>query len=250
MITIVMAYFDRQIQLIKTLESFMQYNPKSFRVVIIDDCSPIDIILPKYSFDVTVLKISNKTWTNPAPAYNTGIIHALIKNPEIIILQNAECYHAGDILSYAKKITDDSYISFGCYSLGQNETPEAHAFNDRHQIFDGDSAWYNHPIYNTRGLNFCVAITNKNLIKLNGFDERFKDGCSYDDDYFLHQIKLLGLKIEITSEPFVFHQWHPRVYYTNLAELIEKNRILYEDLIKENNYKAKHILTLNLDGNS
>lgn len=244
MIAIVMTYFSREIQLLKTLDSFRQYNPKDFFVVIVDDGSPEDIILPELPFEVTVLKTYNKTWSQGDPAWNYGFIYALKTNPEIIILQNAECYHSGNILDYAKRVTDESYISFGCYSLSQGDAFKV--INNRHINFDGENAWYNHPVYWPCGYHFCSAITAKNLVKLNGFDERFSFGVGYDDDDFLNRIKKLGLKIEITSDPFVFHQWYYGNRLQNYDELLLKNQRLYQDLSVENNYKAQHILTSDL----
>lgn len=246
MIGVVMTYLNRQAQLSKTLESFKQYNPKDFFVVIVDDGSLEDIILPKLPFEVKVLKMYNKTWTQGDPAWNTGLKYALLKNPDIVIIQNAECFHLGDILGYAKRVTDKTYISFGCYSQGKEEEPGS-VINNRGSMVDGDSAWYNHPIYRPKGYHFCAAITAKNLIKINGFDERFSFGTGFDDDYLLHQIKCLGLKIEITTDPIVVHQWHKHTSFSDdEGTLFWKNSKLFEDLSKENNYRAEHLLTPDL----
>jgi glycosyltransferase involved in cell wall biosynthesis len=45
MISIVITYFNRQKQLNKTLDSFKDYNPKDFNVVIVDDGSDEPIVL-------------------------------------------------------------------------------------------------------------------------------------------------------------------------------------------------------------
>jgi hypothetical protein len=145
----------------------------------------------------------------------------------------------GDVLSYAKKVDSETYISFGCYSQGESQEPE---INNRCAAFGGDSAWYNHPVHRPVGYHFCSAITADNLKKINGFDERFSFGAGYDDDYLLHQIKCLGLKVEITAEPYVIHQWHEQMSGNDYAN----NANLYTELIKENDYKAKHLLTIDL----
>jgi glycosyltransferase involved in cell wall biosynthesis len=238
MIAIVMTYYNRQTQLNRTLESFSQYDPDEFRVVIVDDGSPEDIRLPETKFEVVVLKMYNKTWVQCDPTYNIGFHYALLKRPDIIIIQNAECYHLGDVLSYAKRVDDKSYISFGCYSQGRGEVIGS-VINNRCATHGGDSAWYNHPIYRPVGYHFCSAITAENLLKLNGFDERFAFGIGYDDDYFLHQIRCLGLKVEITSDPIVIHQWHEQM----MGNDYEGNGKIYQELIKENNYRAKHLVT-------
>lgn len=243
-----MTYYDRLVQLKKTLASFLKYDPMEFNVIIVDDGSPEPIDIPKMPFDVTIIRIENKKWYNPVSVFNTGFLNAIKmqdRHPDIIIIQNAECFHVGDILTYAKRVTDETYIAFGAYSLNQHEDVKGYVLmNDR---------WYNHPQFNPTGYHFCSAITTKNLIKINGFDERFSQGIAYDDNYLLHQIKSLGLKIELTSLPYVLHQWHPKYNSWSSEELdkkqglIEKNRLLYEELIKNNNYRGVHILTKDFD---
>jgi glycosyltransferase involved in cell wall biosynthesis len=253
MIAIVMTYYDRQYQLMKTLDSFLRYNSNDFRVVIVDDGSPEDIKIKKYPFDVTILKIKDKKWTNPEPVYNTGLKYALIKKPDIIILQNAECYHASDILGYAKTVTEKNYISFGCYSIDYENTFSDHdigkiiAANNSGIVANCTNGWYNHPIHRPKGFEFCSAITAANIRKLNGYDERLSLGLWYGDDYLLSRIKMLGLAVEITSEPFVVHQWHQNTQaLPNAAELIEKNRLLFLELLSRNEYRAHHLFTLDL----
>jgi glycosyltransferase involved in cell wall biosynthesis len=253
MIAIVMTYYDRQRQLIKTLDSFLQYNPKEFRIVIVDDGSPEDIKIGKYPFDITILKLKDKKWLNPEPVYNTGLKYALIKNPDIIINQNAECYHAGDILGYAKNVTDKTYISFGCYSIDYENTFSEHdinkiiACNNTGITANYTNGWYNHPIHRPKGFEFCSAITAENIRKLNGYDERLSLGLWYGDDYLLARIKMLGLEVEITSDPIVVHQWHQNTQaIPNSAALIEKNRLLYLELLSHNEYRAQHLFILDL----
>lgn len=252
-IVIVATYFNRQFQLNKTLESISKSKHDNFEVVIVDDNSPEDIILPKYDYPITVLKLTNKRWTNPEPAYNIGIFHALVRNADIVMLQNAECYHVGDVLSYANNVTDDNYISFGCYSLNEETTFKDHNISDVIQannvgaLVNGENSWYNHLVYRDVGYDFCSAITASNIKKLNGYDERFSDGCAYGDDYLIARIKMMGLKIEITENPFVVHQWHystPQI--ENHAELCAKNSLLLIDLVALNEIRAEHIYTQDL----
>jgi glycosyltransferase involved in cell wall biosynthesis len=84
---VVMSYFNRQAQLMRTLESFRQYDPKDFFVVVVDDGSPEDIALPeKMPFEVTIIKMRDKYWTQGIPAYNAGFFYALQNNPDIVII--------------------------------------------------------------------------------------------------------------------------------------------------------------------
>ena len=243
MITIVIQYWNRPAQLANTLQSFKYSQSKDFNVLIVDNHSKEEIHLYGFPYKVDILRLDKEY--HYLAAHNIGLKYAIKYNPDIIIIQHSEIYHQGDIISYAKNVTDKSYISFGCYSLGQGEQPETVNVNPRGNNFDGDSGWYNHPVFRAGAHHFCSAITTENLIKLNGFDERFCQGVAYDDDDFRERIKRLGLEIEITSDPFGFHQWHPNGWATK-PELIYHNKALYEQIQNETGYKAHHILTPDL----
>ena len=62
---------------------------------------------------------------------------------------------------------------------------------------------------------------------LGGFDERYGHGSSYDDDEFLHRVKLLGLDLKIIDDVTGVHQWH----YTNQNRDVE----LYNRELKNKN---------------
>lgn len=248
-IVIVMTYFERQFQLTKTLESLKSSHHRNFEVVVVDDGSSVDIVHNITEYPVTVLKTQDKKWLNPDPAYNTGLYYAMRLKPDIIMVQNAECYHVGDVISYAERVTDETYITFGCFSLDKKTTFKEHNIIELLQKYtnrarnDGELAWYNHPIYRPCAYDFCMAITANNMKKLNGFDERFSAGWAYGDNYLLARVKMLGLRIEITESPLVVHQWH----YTNSSRPDSTSNLrLYEKLVQERKYRAEHIYTENL----
>ena len=221
---IVMTAYNREEQLGKTLESFERYYDKDFLVFIDKDPDP-------------------KDYFNPCVAYNRAFSEALRHDPDIIIIQNGECYHNGDIIGYAEKhLTESNYLSFGCYSLSEKSPLPPVILWDEGASFDGQCAWYNHSKFRPVGYHFCSAITPSNLRKLNGFDERFAHGIGYDDSHFVRQIKELGLKIEIIDEPFVFHQWHYSNKLNN-SELINRNKTIYENI---RGYRAEHLITPDL----
>ena len=244
----VLTYYQRLSQLQKTLESFCQYEAKDFFVVIVDDNSPSELILPAYPFDITILRLSEKRWVAPAPVFNFGFVHALKRNPANIILQNAECYHNGDILGYVHHhLTESNYLSFGCYSLGAGQDVNLQILNNRIAVSNGDSAWYNHSQYRPEALHFCCAIRSDNLKKLNGFDERFSDGLGYEENYFIHQVRVLGLDVRIVDNPFVFHQYHyDTKAFTFNDNLYTRNANLFRELKKRNEYRAVHIYSEDL----
>ena len=247
-LSIVCTYYQRQVQLNKTLESFKQYNPDDFNVIIVDDNSPDDIQLPELSFEVTIIKIREKNWINPCVAFNTGFVEALKSNPDIIIIQNAECYHVGDVIEYVlKNVTETNYITFAAYSLSKEQDVNLKNLSNRLAGFNGDSAWYNHSIYRPEYLHFCSAITAGNLRKLNGFDERFAMGLGFEDNYLVHQVNMLGLEKLIIDDPFVFHQYHYDVPAFNFDDLLYgKTSTLCNYLKAEKTYRAVHLLTPDL----
>ena len=75
------------------------------------------------------------------------------------------------------------------------------------------------------------------MAKLNGFDERYANGVACDDSEFIIRIQKLGLKIIITEDVSVIHQYHtPSCSLPNEAELWEKNQKLLRDVtLRETN---------------
>lgn len=249
--TIVCTFYQRHKQLYKTLDSFKQYNSEDFNVVIVDDNSPDKIPiqdLESFSFEITLVRLNAKNWICPAPVFNFGFIEALKSNPQNIIIQNAECYHNGNILEYIQNnLTEQNYLTFAAYSLGPEQDVDIKELNNRSAEGNGDSAWYNHSVYRPEALHFCTAITADNLRKINGFDERFATGLGYEDDYLLHQIRILGLKVEIIDNPFVFHQYHYDVKaFTFDVGLYRRTGILCKELKRKKEYRAVHYITADL----
>ena len=249
-IVIVMTYFDRQIQLDNTLYSFAKTKHDDFEVIIVDDCSLVEPEIGLHDFDISVIKPKKKQWIDGSPAYNMGIIEALKRNPDIIILQNAETYHVGDIISYSKQVTDKTYISYGCFNLSRLNTFQTHSIediireNNNHALNNEDNAWLNHKTIRQMGYHWCSAITADNMRKINGFDERFSDGYCFEDDEFLARVRALGLEVEITDSPFVVHQWHDRNYVPkNWSQLFEVNRTLFDQIRIKKECRAVHKFT-------
>lgn len=263
-ISIVTAYYNRKKLFENTLSSIVSQSPDpsmELEVIAVDDGSDeeerLEDLTEQYPFlKVIRLEKADKWYFNSCIPFNIGFREA---KGDIVILQNPECLHYGDVLKYTQKhINDSNYISFSCFSLGIESTDNLHTLlespeklqklmtdNNVGYIGDGLDCWYNHSVTNPKGYHFCAAITKKNLYDLGGFDERFARGIAFDDNEFLHRIKLKGLQIEIIDQPIVLHQNHyQKISYTtdkNLLDdetyqkrlkLAEKNRILFELVTK------------------
>lgn len=277
-ISIVMTFFERHEQLKQTIISISKTNYTNYNIIIVDDCSETDIninelhLLLDKKNNIEIIKINkeHKTWTNPVAVYNIGIHVALEYNPDIIILQNSECYHYGDILSYTNNnLIGGNYISYSCLAISK-ETWENCLYNfegylgkkisninndnDNYHYNNDGCYWYNHPIQRPVGYDFCSAIYTKDLIELNGYDERFYDRLFFGDDDLKMRIERYGLNITIPepiNNPFVVHQHHDHNYISvnDRSSLFKCGDTLYNDIKKYRtyNYRANHIITDDFD---
>jgi glycosyltransferase involved in cell wall biosynthesis len=238
MISIAMGYKNRKDLLLRTLESFRKSAIKNYEVVIVDDASNddqrLEDLLDTYpEIKLTRIDPADKYWNNPSIPYNMAFDKCSNK---IILIQNPECYHHGDVLSVALANTNRSnYVLFPVYALNRDETEnkfdqisnlsQSSLFNYLSPVpwsgREGDSGWYNHSMYNRRGLHFCSAIHKNSLKELRGFDERFAEGFSFEDDEFIHRITLNGYKIQYMEAPVVFHQWHYSSHITDNPKFVE-----------------------------
>lgn len=241
MISIVTAYYNRIDVFKNTLKTINDSKIKDIEVIVVDDGSSEEHRLEGLVETFPFLKIiriepKDKWWVNPCVTFNKGFKEV---KGDIVLMQNPECKHIGDVLEEASKVKDGEYLSFACYSIDKNTTYNSQnilPINNWAARHDGDNAWYNHSIFRPVGYHFCAAITKNDLNKLGGFDERYAEGIGYDDNEFLYRVKKL-LKFRIMDNPFVVHQWHKSVNYghLNTTKLLEKNRnLLYNFTMKEN----------------
>lgn len=243
--SIVMTYFERPIQLLNTLRSFAfhGYGP-DIEVVIVDDGSvehPAAKIAGNFDFRIKHIYLDpeKKWYCNPCIPFNIGFTSAM---GQIIIMQNAECFHYDNVVEHAlNKVSSKNYITYSCYSQAKNEYEkilelktfeqirEEVVFDERIPMNNGESGWYNHSKYKPRAFHFCAAITKENLERLNGFDRFYAKGNSFDDTEFLFRIRNSGLNVEIVDTVSVVHQWHyvSNNYDATYHEQYRRNKILY-----------------------
>lgn len=243
MIAIVMAYHDRREQLINTLSSF---NYENIEVIIVNDSDRLEFKKGDYSFSITEISVIEKTWINAGINFNIGFSYAMELEPEAVIIQNPECFHVGNIVkAVEEKLTDKNYISFACYSLSEGQGIDFRDFNNKTAVYSNESAWYNHSLYRPEALHFCSAIKTSNLRKINGFDESFAYDIAYEDNYLVHQVKTLGLKIDFIDDPYVLHQYHEKAFTVD-QDSYTRNGLKYRAMMRNKTYRAKHYITEDL----
>jgi len=228
-ISIVMAYYNREQQLKKTLESIGRSRINDYEIIIVDDASTVPLKCPYAK--VIRIEPRNKWYHNPCIPFNRGFKCA---TGDVVIIQNPECYHIGDILAYVEEnIKPNLYITFGCYAINPNETvdfmdgisPELNNWMFRNPERNG---WFNHSIYRPAAYHFCSAIMKKDLDLIGGFDERYAGGVSYDDDDLIRRIRK-QMEVTIVDDPYVLHQYHSPFCYMskNMRVLHTRNKQLF-----------------------
>jgi glycosyltransferase involved in cell wall biosynthesis len=263
-ISLVTAYYNRKQLFFNTLKSIEKSSlKKDLELIVVDDASTddqrIEDFIDKFDLDIKLLRIEKKDkwWTNPSLPFNKGF---KLVTGEVVIIQNPECVHMGDLLkNITENIKDNVYLNFGCYSVDEKLTSKIsyvskNEFNilkikyyiepmiNRGINRDGETAWYNHSKYRPHQLHFCSAITKKDLFDLGGFDERFANGIAFDDNEFLVRIKRKKMNIKMVDEPFVIHQYHGNTNYSSKINLFNKNRDIFINYtLKENKIKIQDL---------
>jgi len=253
-LSIVTAYYNRKDLFLKTLDSIEQSErTKDIEFIVVDDASRedqrLEDIQDNYSFPIHIIRQEkeNKSYINPCVPFNLGFAKA---KGDLILIQNPECFHVGDLLSSAlENTTDENYLVFAAYALSKEDTEtlgeKGKQINLLNKVSNGgqQDGWYNHSVINPRPLHFASCITKKNLEELGGFDEAYAQGIGYDDDELLMRIRHKGLKVEICDNPFILHQNHYNEdafenKFKLSPELFHKNKELYLSEAKKR-YKPK-----------
>jgi len=257
MISIVTAYYNRKQLFYETLKSIKRSKFKDIEIIAVDDGSSPEHRIESFTDEFPFLKIirlekEGKWYNNPCIAFNIGLRKSV---GDIIVLQNPECLHIHDVLSYiSENVNDYNYLTISTYGVNEKINKELPIYAEDNtlvsyfktlpqQAYVGwDSlGWYNHSRYRPVAYHFCSAITKANMAKLNGFDERYARGIGYDDNEILVRISRLGLKIIIEDNISVIHQYHDTVTWNkpNADILTQKNKnLLHEVTMKEDKIKV------------
>jgi glycosyltransferase involved in cell wall biosynthesis len=263
-VSIVMANYNRRQLLINTLKTIEYYNlNRKIEVIIVDDNSSpqedITDIPDLFNIPVIVIPITKaeKRWTWDGVVFNIGFSFA---TGDVIIIQNPENLHVGDIIGYAlKHLKDNVFLSFGLYSMDQKDSDDLiektiskgiYAGKDiikavgkfargKENWKDGDTCWYNHSIYRPSGCHLISAIKRSDLEDLHGFDERYSKTFAYSDAELKERIVRKGMDVRIIDFPFAIHQRHElSKYQENEYQFLQAGRFFNTITRVERNYRA------------
>jgi GT2 family glycosyltransferase len=259
-VSIVMVYYNRKEQTLNTLDGFeRQYAGKyDFEVIIVNDNSnndnKLDGVIKKYSYPINLIVISAKEKGDritPYLAYNKGFSQATGK---IIIMQNPEYYHAGDIIGYtARNLKEQDYFIYNCFSANSLEITNKiiKAKNIYSLIKDKnflarnkllcDIDWFNHSTKNILTYDYCFSIYKIKLDLIGGYDKKFYN-CNYlEMEAFFLAIKYnlkLNMLIVSSHNCFVVKQFCDAMNYICGSSEIYSNNKFTLDRIKKNHEKS------------
>lgn len=243
LVSVVMAYYNRKNQLTKTLESIEKTLHANVEIVICDDGSSQEhtIDIDEYRFPIILKRIDpkDKWWINPCMSFNKAINNA---SGELIILQNPECLHHGDIIMHAvKNMLYGQYLVYPCLAIGQNcdpMHPPIPVYKNKNTD-NQSSKWYHHPVINPTFYHFASAIPASEIKRINGFDPIFANGIGWDDDEFLYRVKQrLSVATLGHDAPYVIHQYHENFFIEDHKKFLQ-NKLLYERITKRGGPKME-----------
>jgi len=173
-VSIVMPYWNRPLQLDRTLKSIQRQQVANLEVIIVPD-----------------LRKRMKQWMNPAPLWNEGIRRA---RGEVLVLQSPECEH----------ITENT-IEGLCKFHGSSSANLASVM-----ALKEDSTWdkwYCHSEFRRKPWFFCGAIHRSAVEAISGFNESFT-GYGGEDVDFAKRLEDIGVRFVWRDDILVHHQWH------------------------------------------
>ena len=262
--SIVMAYHNRKPLLLHTLRSIAASTQAKYtEVIIVDDGSSddhrLEDIVDDYPFVIKLIRqeTEDKWYINPCIPFNLGIKEA---TGDIIVIQNPECFHLGDVLNFATPIDDNAYYSYHAYSLSQENTEKMKSIdpkvinelgnnlNTSYLPFEiknvrmneeGGEGYYNHYQHRATGYHFCAITKRHNMEDLGGFDERYATGSGFDDNELVERVKRKGLDLFFVGYPMVLHQNHYKGWNPAPPYLINQNLKLFNEVtLQETTWRA------------
>jgi len=178
LVSIIMTYFNRTTQTKLTFDYFEKvYAGKyNIEVIVVDDSSreeeSLREVIHEYSFKIKLVELREKDWINPVVPTNIAITH-IDPATELVIIQNPEILHSGDVIGHAlKNVTKDNYVVYPVFN-----SPDFKYNKQLRKLFDkGKTDFYTHFVkkidYNL--FDFDQAFYEKKYpeIAAHNYDER------------------------------------------------------------------------------
>lgn len=193
-----MTAYKRAEQLRNTLVSIRKQTVESHQVILVEDGINFDSYkTKKYCDEFGAEYYQRRDRFSDDYACSSIPINIGIKKArgEILVLQCSECmYDTVDGLEkLVAPVKQDRFVT---------TVPRVLCLNQ-----DGSpNVWFIHPTENPRFLNFCQAVRLEHVLKIGGFDERYK-GFGWEDIDFEERLKARGV-MQRRVDTLVSHQWH------------------------------------------
>lgn len=200
-ISIVITTTNRYTQLRKTFESFVPQSFKDYEVVVIDDGNDAEtpaMCAEAWPFQIRYFCLNRahpKGFRGCSSAANYGVRQA---RADIIILQNAECKHVGNVIAdLASRVTPGNVVLCRADHMNLDGT------------INPEKTDYMNIVREKQALFFCGAIYKEWFYRLGGFDESYDYMYGAEDIDFSHRLQFAGAQFDYLTNSYVQHQWHP-----------------------------------------
>lgn len=229
--SLIMPYLNRLSQFRRTLQSLVYHyaGREDFEVVVVEDSKNQDSVhtlideFRGQGIVIRLVKTGREDGPNPAPLFNVGVA---VCRGQFVVLTNPECLHMTNVLAVLdREFRADSNVYVVCAC--RHVKPES-SFMSPDAFQWQDIMWYQHSSHRNLRYHFCSALPKDWYQRVGGFDERYADGISYDDDDFRDRVERSGIRVVVTDEALVFHQEHGKYRPSGWKGLLARNEGIYE----------------------
>ena len=203
-ISIIIVNYDRFDLLLLTLVTLNTSSQNNFEVIIIDRSENSNIYnIEKYDFKfyVNIIKLDKNNLCSDILKKCKG---------KTIVIQNQDCIHFNDNLSYIEKnFKYDDYFIFPCYT--SNDIKTNNYIIENFQQFVGSGIQSNPNLFRV-DKKFCTVISKEYLKMLGELPLEYLNDCHCEDKEMLFNIseilKLNIINIRSSKNVGVIHMYH------------------------------------------
>lgn len=212
-ISIIISSFSRLPLFIKSFETIRHQLIEGDELVIVEDGKNTEWqkFLNDYKVKYQYVKTNNKEYRSGCMAKNIAL--KLARNP-IVVINDPEVMHLTPCITQIKEHLakyPDSFVTAGDAYFGKQE-------GDTYGSQSGH-IWHSQA-------PFVAGVYKENLVRIGGWDERFKFWGNDDND-LMHRLGLSGTHHMVNDEMSFFHQWHQRPPARAMGDYNEP--LLYEE---------------------